>query len=140
MSKTAWLSNSFPAAPHPFAHFVANEDWVLVSGIGGHDAEGNISESVTEQAQAAFEKIKKMLKSQGSDLSEVVWFNPYITDRADALAVDAVIREYLTGTRTASAALTIVGLVDPRMKVEFDVWAYKGAVLTEDSNNVFVDD
>jgi 2-iminobutanoate/2-iminopropanoate deaminase len=138
MSKTAWISNANPAPPHPFAHFVANEDWVLVSGIGGHDAEGNISESVDEQAIAAFEKIKLMLESRGSNLSEVVWFTPYITDRADALAVDEVIRKYLSGTRTASAALTIVGLVDPRMKVEFDVWAYKGAVLTEDSKNVFV--
>ena len=137
MTKSAWISNANPTPPHPFAHFVANEEWVLVSGIGGHDAEGNISESVTEQAICAFEKIKMILANQGSSLNEVVWFTPYITDREDALLVDEVIRRYLSGVRTASAALTIVGLVDPRMKVEFDVWAYRGAVLTEDSNNGF---
>lgn len=139
MSKKNWQSNANPLPPHPFAHFAANEDWVLVSGIGGHDASGHIAESAQEQAVTAFEKIKVMLESQGSSLNEVVWFTPYITDRADVAAVDAVIRQYLSGTRTASAALTIVGLVDPRMKVEFDVWAYKGAVITADSSNVFAD-
>lgn len=139
MSKKNWQSNANPLPPHPFAHFTANEDWILVSGIGGHDASGQIAESAQEQAAAAFEKIKIMLESQGSSLNEVVWFTPYITDRADASVVDAVIRQYLSGTRTASAALTIVGLVDPRMKVEFDVWAYRGAVITADSSNVFAD-
>lgn len=139
MSKKNWHSNANPQPPHPFAHFIENEDWVLVSGIGGHDASGNIAESAQEQAVTAFEKIKVMLESQGSSLNEVVWFTPYITDRADVAVVDTVIREYLRGTRTASAALTIVGLVDPRMKIEFDVWAYKGAVITADSSNVFAD-
>lgn len=62
-----------------------------------------------------------------------------ITDQKDVLAVDAVIRQYLNGVRTASAALTIVGLVDSRMKVEFEVWAYKGAVIQNDNSNVFID-
>ena len=139
MSKKNWQSNANPLPPHPFAHFTANEDWVLISGIGGHDALGNIAESVQEQAITAFEKIKLMLESQGSSLNEIVWFTPYITDRADVMAVDTIIRRYLKGTRTACAALTIVGLVDPLMKVEFDVWAYKGANITSDSRNVFAD-
>lgn len=139
MNKAVWHSNSQPEPPHPFAHFLANEDWILISGIGGHDAQGHISVSVTEQAISAFEKIKMMLESQGSALNQIVWFRPYITDQKDVLAVDAVIRQYLNGVRTASAALTIVGLVDSRMKVEFEVWAYKGAVIQNDNSNVFID-
>ena len=35
-----WVANRTPEPPHPFSHTVSNDQWVLVSGVGGHDADG----------------------------------------------------------------------------------------------------
>jgi 2-iminobutanoate/2-iminopropanoate deaminase len=126
-----WIANRTPRPPHPFSHTVSNDQWVLVSGIGGHDTEGNISDDVETQVRTAIGTMSALLKQAGSSLAEVVYFRPYVTEREHAFAMDAVLRELLPDPRPAAGALTVVGLAFPGMKVEFEAWAYRGAKLEE---------
>ena len=129
----AWIANRTPEPPHPFSHTVSNDMWVIVGGIGGHDPEGNISEDLETQVRTALSTMSALLEQAGSSLSEVVYFRPYVSEREHAFAMDNVLRELLPSPRPAGGALTVVGLADPRMKVEFEAWAHRGARLEETS-------
>lgn len=125
-----WKANRTPEPPHPFSHTVAGDGWVLVGGIGGHRPDGSIAADLDDQVRTAIATITHLLELEGSSLSEVVHFRPYLTDRADAPAMDAILRELLPQPRPVGGVLSIVGLVDARMLVEFEVWARRGAHLT----------
>lgn len=133
---TVWRSNRVPPAPHPFCHFIASDEWVMITGLGGHDEHGNLPESAADQARAAFEKIKRILEAEGSGMHEIVWMSPYVTATEYALETHAVLQEYFPDPTPACGALVVVGLFDPRMKVEYDVWAHKGAKIVADERPV----
>ncbi|GAA1654566.1 RidA family protein [Georgenia ruanii] len=126
-----WFTRRSPEPPHPFPHSIASDEWVIVSGVGAHDADGELSEDAAEQARAAIGNLAAVLERSGSHLGELVWFRPYVTRREHIPAVDRVLRELLPEPRPASGALTVVELADPRMKVEFEAWAHRGARLTQ---------
>lgn len=113
--------------PHPFALALGGEGTVLVSGIGGHQPNGDISDDVVEQARVAIRTVQALLEQAGSSLDEVVWFHPYVTVREHAFAMDEVLRETFGDTPPASGALVICELADPRMKLEFEAIAVRGA-------------
>jgi enamine deaminase RidA (YjgF/YER057c/UK114 family) len=123
-----WLSNRSPEPPHPFAHSIANDQWVIVSGMVGVDlVDGSIPGSVTEQVELAWSNITRLLEAAGSGLHEVVYVTTHASERAYDAEIDAALRTILPEPRAAGGAFTIVGLADERMKVEFDVWASRGA-------------
>ena len=125
---STWISNRSPEPPHPFAHSIANEEWVIISGMVGIDlADGSIPEDVTEQVLLAWKNIEQLLAEAGSGLHEVVYVTTHASDRAYDLPIDAALKSFLPEPRAAGGAFTIVGLADERMKVEFDVWASRGA-------------
>lgn len=126
-----WIANRNPEPPHPFSHSVSNQEWVLVGGIGGHSPDGGISEDLDTQVRTAISTISALLEQAGSSLSEIVYFRPFVTEREFAAEMDDLLRELLPTPRPASGAMTVVGLLDPRMKVEFEAWAYRGARLVE---------
>jgi 2-iminobutanoate/2-iminopropanoate deaminase len=126
-----WIANRTPEPPHPFSHSVSNGEWVLVGGIGGHEPDGSIAEDLPTQVRTAIASVSALLEQAGSSLSEVVYFRPFVTEREFAVEMDDILRELLPIPRPASGAMSIVGLVDPRMKVEFEAWAHRGARLTE---------
>lgn len=128
---TQWTAHRTPEPIHPFSHTVSNQEWVLISGVGGHDAHGDISDDLETQVRMAIATMSTLLEQAGSSLSELVYFRPCVTEREHAFTMDDVLRELLPMPRPASGALTIVGLVDPRMKVEFEAWAHRGAQLIE---------
>lgn len=126
-----WTANRSPEPPHPFSHSVSNSEWVMVGGIGGHNPDGSISDDLHTQVRTAMATVSALLEKEGSSLAEVVYFRPYVTQREYAAGMDEVLRELLPVPRPASGAMSIVGLVDPRMKVEFEAWAHRGARLTD---------
>jgi len=119
--------------PHPFALALSGEDAVFVSGIGGHEPDGDISEDVVEQARRAIQTVRELLEQAGSSLDEIVWFHPYVTVREHAFTMDEVLRETFGDTPPASGALVICDLADPRMKLEFEAVAVRGARRVESS-------
>ncbi|MEU3617963.1 Rid family hydrolase [Streptomyces sp. NPDC006872] len=128
---TVWYTNRTPEPPHPFSHSVTDGDWVLISGIGGHDAAGAISDDLETQVRTAIGTLSELLAQAGSSLSEIVYFRPYVSEREHMEGMDKLLHELLPRPRPAGGALTIGGLADPRMKVEFEAWARRGAILVE---------
>jgi 2-iminobutanoate/2-iminopropanoate deaminase len=116
--------------PHPFSLSVSNEEMVIVGGITAHDPAGNIAKDLESQVRAAIANLESVLQQAGSSLDEIVYFKPYVTTREDAPVMDGILRELLPEPRPTAGALTVHGLADPRMKVEFDAIAARGAKLT----------
>lgn len=126
-----WTTFRPESTPHPFALSLSGEEWVIVSGLGGHDpATGEIAEDVPTQARVAIETLNGLLEQAGSSLSEIVYFRPYVTQREYAFEMDGVLREMLPDPKPAAGALIICELADPRMKLEFECWAQRGARLS----------
>jgi len=118
-----------PGAPHPFSFGVASDDLIFISGFGGHDMAGNIDDDAASQARQAIATVEQLLTSVGSSLSEIVFLRPMVTRREYASEIDAVFRELLPEPKPAGGALLICDLADPRMKMEIEVIAHRGAKL-----------
>lgn len=127
---TLWHLAPRADAADPFALSGHDEDWVFVSGVDGRDpATGLMPDDADQQCRIALSRIQAVLAKAGSDLGEVVYFRPYVTDRAHAMAMDAVLEDILPRPRPVCGALLIVGLRDPEAKLELEVWARRGAKL-----------
>jgi len=126
---STWTANRTPVPPHPFSFSVAGDDWVIVGGMGGHGPDGSIAEDAADQTRAAVATIGLLLEKAGSSWAEVVYVKPCATSRENAFAMDSVLNELLPAVRPAGGALTICELADPRMKIEIEAWARRGATL-----------
>lgn len=127
---SSWTTFQPAGIPHPFALSGASDEWVLISGIGGHDQNGDISDDLLDQVRATIATMSGLLEQAGSSLSEIVLFKPYVTKREYAFEMDGLLRELLPDPKPVGGALVICELADPRMKVEMEAWAQRGAVLT----------
>lgn len=128
-SKTTvgWVVQQNPPTPHPFSHWASNGELIFLSALGGHHADGAIDESVTEQVQVAFDTITHLLEECGATLEDIVHFRPIVSDRSYISELDECLNRHLPLVRPAGGALLIAGLADPRMKIEFEVIAVRGA-------------
>lgn len=124
---TDWNVYRDPEAKHPFASSISDDRLVFVTGVAGRDPDGGLSPSAAEQARNCLRKIGQVLEASGSSLDEVVWIRPVISDRGHAAEVGAVYREFFAEPMPGAGALLIAGLIDPEMRVEFDVVAARGA-------------
>ena len=110
-----------------FSRAVVQGDWVFASGCTGYDQDtDNISEDPAEQTHQAFKLINWLLDEAGFSLSDVVRIVVYLSDREDFKAVAPVIGEHFEGINPANTTVE-ARLVDPRMKVEIEVTAYRGS-------------
>ncbi|GAA3882221.1 RidA family protein [Leifsonia kafniensis] len=127
-----WQSNRTPVPPHPYAHWVANDDWIIVSGSVGFAPDFTIPDDFAEQVSYAIANIEFSLNQAGATLSDVVLLKPYVTDIANAAVLDEVLNRILPSPRPAGGALVAVNaLAHPAFKVEFEAWAQRGATWTE---------
>jgi len=116
-----------PPAPHPFSMSASNDEWVLITGVGGHHPDDSIAEDPEAQVKDALEAVRSLLEQAGSSVEEIVWFKPYVTSRELLPVVDAALRDFVGSPAPACGAMTITELADPRMVVEFEAWAHRGA-------------
>ena len=108
-----------------YSRAVVAGDWVLVSGTTGFDyATMTISDDVREQAAQCFKNIAAALAQAGASLDDVVRVNYILPDTPDFEACWPVLREYL-GIARPAATMVCAGLLDPRMKIEIEVTAWK---------------
>jgi enamine deaminase RidA (YjgF/YER057c/UK114 family) len=119
-----------PTDFHPFSLAAAGDDLVFITGLGGHEQGGSISDDVATQTRQAITTMSGLLERVGSSLSEIVYFRPMVTQREYAREMDAVFREMLPDPKPACAALLICELADPRMKIEIEAIAHRGARLS----------
>jgi enamine deaminase RidA (YjgF/YER057c/UK114 family) len=95
---------------------------IHVSGTTARDPHLDGCDAYT-QAKAALEIVDRALTEAGSSLDAVVRTVTYVTDVADLELVARAHREAFGLVRPAATLVGVAGLVDPRMKVEIEVYA-----------------
>jgi enamine deaminase RidA (YjgF/YER057c/UK114 family) len=108
-----------------YSRAVVDGDWVFVSGTTGFDySTMTIKDDVVSQCEQALKNIETALKQAGSELREVVRVHYLMTDATEFEACWPAMGEAFGEVRPSCTAM-VVGLVDPRMKIEIEVTALK---------------
>lgn len=105
-----------------YSRAVVAGPWVLVSGctsvVDGDDT--------AAQARTALRTALDALRRAGLDAADVVRTRMYVTDiAADGDAVGRVHAEFFGAVRPAATMVEVSALIDPRMRVEIDLTAYR---------------
>jgi enamine deaminase RidA (YjgF/YER057c/UK114 family) len=110
-----------------YSRAVVVGDWIFVSGTTGFDyATMTIADDLAAQTDQTLRNIEAALREAGSSLGDVVRVH-YILPRAtDFPQCWPVLRRVFANTRPA-ATMIEAGLSDPRMKIEIEVTAVRGA-------------
>jgi enamine deaminase RidA (YjgF/YER057c/UK114 family) len=110
-----------------YSRAVVDGDWIFVSGTTGFDyATMTISEDVAEQAEQTLRNIASALAEAGASLADVVRVHYLLPSADDFEACWPVLRRHL-GVALPAATMMVVGLADPRMKIEIEVTARTSA-------------
>jgi enamine deaminase RidA (YjgF/YER057c/UK114 family) len=106
-----------------YSRAVVDGDMVYVSGTTGFDYRTmTISDDAVAQTHQCFANIASALEQAGLSLDDVVRVRYLLTDAALFMPLAPLFGEYFANSRPAATAM-IVGLVDPRMKIEIEVTA-----------------
>ena len=108
-----------------YSRAVIDGDWVFVSGTTGFDyATMTISDDAVAQCEQALKNIEAALKQAGSSFADVVRVHYLMTDAADFERCWPAMGKAFGEVRPSCTAM-VVGLVNPRMKIEIEVTALK---------------
>lgn len=106
-----------------YSRAVADGDDVFVSGTTGFDyARMTIDDDPVAQTHQCFRNIAGALAQAGCSLDDVVRVRYLLTDAALFERLAPIFGEYMRTARPAATAM-VVGLVDPRMRIEIEVTA-----------------
>jgi enamine deaminase RidA (YjgF/YER057c/UK114 family) len=106
-----------------YSRALVDGDDVFVSGTTGFDyATMTIDDDPVVQARQCFANIAAALAEAGCTLDDVVRVHYLLTEAALFEPLAPVFGEHL-GTARPAATATVVGLVDPRMRIEIEVTA-----------------
>jgi enamine deaminase RidA (YjgF/YER057c/UK114 family) len=94
---------------------------VWVSGTGPVEPDGSCAEDAGEQARRCFDIIVAALSEAGATVDDVVRTRMFLTSVVDADAVSTVHGELFSEIRPAATMVVVVGMLDPRWKVEIEV-------------------
>ena len=121
------ISGGSPYEPKlGYSRAVVQGDWCFVAGTTGVDpVTKTFPDSVLEQAQNTLATIKSVLEGAGFSLSNVVRANYIITDAAYMEQIIPALSETFGEIRPA-ATMIVAGLVNPAMKIEIEVTAFRG--------------
>ena len=101
-------------------------DWCFVAGTTGYDYAAMVMPNdVGDQVRNAFATIEGVLTEAGFALGNIVRATYYFASVADWRQAAPVLGELMADVRPAATAI-VAGLVDPSMKIEIEVTAYKG--------------
>ena len=108
-----------------YSRAVVDGDWVFVSGTTGFDySTMTIQDGVVAQCEQAFRNIEAALKQADTSLKDVVRVTYLLTNAADFEPCWPAMGQVFGDVRPACTAM-VVGLVDPRMKIEIEVTALR---------------
>jgi len=108
-----------------YSRAVIDGDWVLVSGTTGFDyATMTIQDDVVVQCEQALRNIEAALKQANCTFADVVRVHYLMTSAADFERCWPAMGKVFGDVRPSCTAM-VVGLVDPRMKIEIEVTALR---------------
>ncbi|MGD9916489.1 MAG: RidA family protein [Paenirhodobacter sp.] len=127
MSERRNISGGSPYEPKlGYSRAVVQGDWCFVAGTTGADPETKaFPDDVLSQARNALATIKGVLEDAGFGLKDVVRANYVIQDASCVEAIIPALSETFGEIRPA-AMMIIADLVNPAMKIEIEVTAFKG--------------
>lgn len=109
-----------------YSRAVVQGNWCFVAGTTGADPVSKaFPDDVLAQARNTLATIASVLESAGFAMSDVVRANYIITDAAYMEAIIPALSETFGDIRPAATMIT-AGLVNPAMKIEIEVTAFKG--------------
>jgi enamine deaminase RidA (YjgF/YER057c/UK114 family) len=108
-----------------YSRAVVHGDWVFVSGTTGFDySTMTIQDDVVVQCEQALRNIEAALKQADATFADVVRVHYLMTKAADFEPCWPAMGKAFGEVRPA-ATMMVVGLADPRMKIEIEVTARK---------------
>jgi len=108
-----------------YSRAVVDGRWVFVAGTTGFDySTMTISDDIVDQVDQALANIDDALVRAGSCAADVVRVRYLLPDADDFEACWPSLRRYFGDARPA-ATMMVVGLSDPRMRIEIEVTALK---------------
>ncbi|WP_030932899.1 RidA family protein [Streptomyces sp. NRRL S-646] len=112
-----------------FARAVAAGDRVLVAGTTSFKGSVLYGEGDPyEQAKVAFTSAIEAIGELGLGVESVIRTRMYLTHARDVDAVGRAHKELFDTVRPVSTLLVVEGFVDPRILVEVELEAFRGAV------------
>jgi enamine deaminase RidA (YjgF/YER057c/UK114 family) len=109
-----------------FSRAVRVDDRVLVAGTAPIWSDGGVDPEPGAQAARCLESIGQALEDAGASFEDVVRTRTYLTDAADWEAVAAEHGRVFSEIRPAATMVAVVGMLDPRWKVEIEAEAVIG--------------
>lgn len=110
-----------------YSRAVVDGDWIFVSGTTGFDYQSmTIADSLVDQTEQCLRNIQAALEQAGSNLGDVVRVLYVLSEGKDFPQCWPILRRYFGEIRPAAMMIS-AGLADPRMKIEIEVTARKGA-------------
>ena len=110
-----------------YSRAVVDGDCIHVSGTTGFDYHDmSIVDDVVQQTHQCFSNISAALAQADASLDDVIRVRYLLTDASLFDQVAPVFGHYFVHARPAATAM-VVGLIDPRMKIEIEVTARHGA-------------
>ncbi|MSQ74863.1 MAG: RidA family protein [Rhodoferax sp.] len=110
-----------------YSRAVVDGDWIHVSGTTGFDySDMSIVDDAVQQTRQCFSNISAALAQAGASLDDVVRVRYLLSDASLFDRVAPIFGQYFARARPAATAM-VVGLIDPRMKIEIEVTARHGA-------------
>jgi enamine deaminase RidA (YjgF/YER057c/UK114 family) len=110
-----------------YSRAVVDGDWIFVSGTTGFDyGTMTIQDDAVAQCEQALRNIEAALKQADSGFADVVRVHYLMTDATDFERCWPAMGKAFGEVRPA-ATMMVVGLADPRMKIEIEVTALRTA-------------
>ncbi|MDF3021343.1 MAG: hypothetical protein K0Q92_2646 [Steroidobacteraceae bacterium] len=108
-----------------YSRAVVDGEWVLVSGTTGFNyATMTIEDDVVAQCEQTLKNIEAALEQAGASFKDVVRVHYLITKAEDFEKCWPVVGKVF-GTVRPAIVVMVVGLTDPRMKIEIEVTALR---------------
>ena len=108
-----------------YSRAVVDGDWIFVSGTTGFDySTMTIRDDVVAQCEQALQNIDSALRQAGSGFADVVRVHYLMTNGAEFEPCWPAMGKAFGAVRPA-ATMMVVGLADPRMKIEIEVTALR---------------
>lgn len=123
MNRRAIASGSSFERDIGYARAVVDGEWVFVSGTTGFDyATMTIADDVVAQARQALANIGAALAEAGAGFADVVRVRYLLPNATDFEPCWPLLRDCF-GQKPPAATMMVVGLSDPRMRIEIEVTA-----------------
>jgi enamine deaminase RidA (YjgF/YER057c/UK114 family) len=108
-----------------YSRAVVQGEWIHVSGTTGFDYRTmTISDDLVQQVEQCLRNISAALAEAGASMADVVRVRYLLPDPADFEPCFPTLRRWFGDVRPA-ATMMVVGLSDPRMRIEIEVTAQR---------------